>query len=562
MPIPRFSRATTRAVFAGILFLGLLAMTARTATDPDLWWHLRTGQWIVETGHIPHSDPFSFTRAGHHWVSHEWLSEVAFYGLWKQGGPAALMVFAAMVTTLGFMLLYFRVLAGGGKRRWAAAATALGALAAAPSWGTRPQMFTFTLASLLLWLIERGEERPRLLFWIPPLFLLWLNLHGGFALGPALLLAYGLGLIMETATGNTPWQEARPIVWRVLLLLLVCLALVPLNPSGAHLYLYPFHTLFSSGMRSLIGEWRSPDFHEGLYRPLLLVWLLLLTALASFRSRPRGRVLVPLLVTAFAALDAARHVPIFVLLAMPVIAAALPAAADNRARVAKSARRRAPISLRSRLLFNSAVLVLMAVFAAVRWSSLAHSQDAREAQQFPQKAVAFLRSANYPRNIFVFYDWGGYAIWKLYPEYRVFVDGRADLYGDDLLRQSIRTVMELRTGWREVLDHWNVDALLVPPSCAVAQALLLDPKWHQAFRDSKAIILLRAPSAPENKGISTNPSSKGQESEKNVSQSRPESAKLWRILENSYPVDSGWNLGAYSSKESKNERFLQALVAQ
>jgi hypothetical protein len=550
----------TDIAFAAILCFGLLAMTARTATDPDLWWHLRTGQWIVETGHVPHSDPFSFTRAGQAWVSHEWLSEVAFYELWKHAGPPALIVFSAIITTAGFLILYLRCLSGGVKRHWAAAATALGALAAAPSWGTRPQMFTFTLASLLLWLVGRGEERPRLLFWIPPLFLLWLNLHGGFALGPVLLLAYGFGLVMETATGNTPWQEARPIVLRVLLFLLVCLALVPLNPSGAHLYLYPFHTLFSSGMRSFIGEWRSPDFHESLYRPLLLIWLLLLTALASFRSRPRGRVLIPLLVTAFAALDAARHVPIFALLAMPVIAAALPVAADNR--IANSAKRAAPIPLRPRLLFNAAVLVLMAVFAVVRWSNLAHNQDVREAQQFPQKAVAFLRSANYPRNIFVFYDWGGYAIWKLYPQYRVFVDGRADLYGDVLLRQSIRTVMELRTGWRDVLDHWNVDALLVPPSSVVAQALLLDPNWHAAFSDSKAVILLRAPSAPQITGISAKRSSKGQESEKNVSQSRPESAKLGRIPEQSCPVGSGWDIGAYSSKESKNDRFLQALVAQ
>src|SRR5208337_3675691 len=134
------------------------------------------------------------------------------------------------------------------------------------------------------------------------------------------------GLIMETAVGSTPWQEARPILLRVLLLVVVCLALVPLNPSGAQLYRYPLDTLRSSGMRSFIGEWRSPDFHAGLYRPLLLVWLLLLTALASLRSRPRGRVIVPLLLTSFAALDAARHIPIFVLVAMPVIAAALPAA--------------------------------------------------------------------------------------------------------------------------------------------------------------------------------------------------------------------------------------------
>ena len=488
-------------MFSLVLLLGLFGMTARPATDPDLWWHLRTGQWIVETGHVPHSDPFSFTRAGHAWVSHEWLSEVVFYELWKHGGAAALIVFAAMVTTAGFMLLYLRCPPYGGRRHWAAAATVVGALASAPCWGVRPQMFTFTLASLLLWLLERGTERgtkkdrPRLLLWIPPLFLLWLNLHAGFALGPALVLAYGVGLMMETASGNTPWQEARPILLRVLLLLLVCLALVPLNPSGAQLYRYPFDTLRSSGMRSFISEWHSPDFHTWLYRPLLVVWLLLLTALASARSRPRGRVILPLLLTSFAALDAVRHIPIFVLVAIPVIAVALPAARSDR---------EAPSSSRFRPIFNVAVVILLAVFALVKWVTLVRNQDAREAEQFPQKAVEFLRAAGQSGRVFAYYDWGGYAIWKLYPQYRVFVDGRADLYGndlqgndlhgDDLLRQ-FQTAVELRTGWRDVLSRWQVETVLVPPSCALAQALLLDPNWHVAFSDSKAIILLRTPPA-------------------------------------------------------------------
>lgn len=490
----------SRRVFAAVLLFGLLAMTARNALDPDLWWHLRTGQWIVETGHVPHSDPFSFTRAGNAWVSHEWLSEVAFYELWKHGGAAALIVFSAIITTAGLMLLYLRC---PGKRHWAAAATAFGALAAAPSWGVRPQMFTFALASLLLWLIESGEKRPRLLFWIPPLFLLWLNLHAGFALGPALLLAYGVGLLMETACGNTPWQQTRPILLRVLLLLLVCLALVPLNPSGAQLYRYPFDTLRSPGMRSFIGEWRSPDFHEWLYRPFLLIWLLVLAALASFRSRPRGRVIVPLLLTSFAALDAVRHIPIFVLVAIPVIAAALPAASASYA-----VWQRRPDSLRSKPLFNGAVVILMAVLALVKWVSLSRNQNAREAEQFPQQAVAFLRASDQPRRIFVYYDWGGYAIWKLYPEYRVFVDGRADLYGDDLLHQ-FETAVQFRTGWRDILDSWKVEAILVPPSCALAQALLLDSNWHTAFSDSKAMILFRTHAAVENAATSKGPLVRG-----------------------------------------------------
>ncbi len=516
----RASQLSLSNVFPVVLLLGLLGMTARPATDPDLWWHLRTGQWIVESGHVPHSDPFSFTRTGHAWVSHEWLSEVVFYELWKHGGPAGLIVFSAIITTAGFMLLYLRCLlcVYNREKHWAAAATVLGALASAPSWGVRPQMFTFTLASLLLFLLESGnkKDRPRLLLWIPALFLLWLNLHAGFALGLALLFAYAVGLIAETAAGNTPWQQARPIILRVLLLLLACLALVPLNPSGAQLYRYPFDTLRSSGMRSFIVEWFSPDFHDWLYRPFLLVWLLLLIALASSRSRPKGRVIVPLLLTSLAALDAVRHIPIFILVAIPVIAAALPVATGSRAgssEVSKNARLGAPISSWFRPSFNLAIVILIAVLALVKWVSLARNQDAREAELFPQKAVAFLRASDQPQRIFVYYDWGGYAIWKLYPEYRVFVDGRADLYGDDLLRQ-FKTAVHLRSGWRDVLDSWKVEAVLVPPSSALSQALLLDPKWHVAFVDSKAIILVRTNPPPEIPALSRGRSPVGEESEK------------------------------------------------
>jgi hypothetical protein len=298
-------------------------------------------------------------------------------------------------------------------------------------------------------------------------------------------------LIVETAVGNTPWQDACPILLRVLLLLLTCLVLVPFNPSGAQLYRYPFDTLRSPAMRSVIGEWFSPDFHEWLYRPFLLAWLLLLTALSGQRSRPKVRVIVPLLLTSVAALDAVRHIPIFILVAIPVLAA-MPAASAS---IAISRQR--PNSWRFRPFFYITVIILMAGFVVAKWVSLARNQNAREAELFPTNAVAFLRASDQPRRLFVYYDWGGYAIWKLYPEYSVFVDGRADLYGDDLLRQ-FETALQLRSGWQDVLDRWKMEAVLVPPSCALAQALLLDPNWHAEFIDSKAIVLRRHHSAVEN----------------------------------------------------------------
>ena len=111
--------ANRRLTFGLILLFGLLAMTARNAVDPDLWWHLRTGELIVETGHVPHVDPFSLTRAGHAWISHEWLSDVIFYELYKHAGAAALIVFSAITTTAGFMFLYLRCLRYGQKKHWA-----------------------------------------------------------------------------------------------------------------------------------------------------------------------------------------------------------------------------------------------------------------------------------------------------------------------------------------------------------------------------------------------------------------------------------------------------------
>jgi hypothetical protein len=154
------------------------------------------------------------------------------------------------------------------------------------------------------------------------------------------------------------------------------------------------------------------------------------------------------------------------------------------------------------------VVILIAVFAVVKWVVVVDNQEAREAELLPQAAVASLKSSAVKSShasgrLFAYYDWGGYAIWKLYPEYRVFVDGRADLYGDDLLRQALKTALNLRSGWREVLDDWQIEVVLVPPSCALAQALLLDPGWRAVFSDPKADIFVRSQPAGQNRDIST-----------------------------------------------------------
>src|SRR5437868_10892667 len=122
----------TRRLLPVILCLGLFAMAARPMTDPDVWWHLRSGQLIVETHSIPHTDPFSFTRAGQPWIDHEWLSEVLIYGIYRAAGSTGLIVAFAVVTALAFLLVFLRC---SGRPYLAALLTIWGAAASAPSWG-------------------------------------------------------------------------------------------------------------------------------------------------------------------------------------------------------------------------------------------------------------------------------------------------------------------------------------------------------------------------------------------------------------------------------------------
>jgi hypothetical protein len=199
----------------------------------------------------------------------------------------------------------------------------------------------------------------------------------------------------------------------------------------------------------------------------------------------------------FAALDAVRHIPIFALLAVPVIAAAL---SDSSRQWESPSGRVLPGATRLRLVFLGTAVALMSVFAVVRWDNLIRNQSRTEAELFPRAAVEYLASHRKPAQIFAHYDWGGYAIWKLYPDDRVFVDGRADLYGDDLLGQ-FRTAEQLRSGWQRVLQQWKVGTVLVPASCALAQALALEPEWFVEYRDAQAVVFARV--EPRMAGLGT-----------------------------------------------------------
>ena len=272
---------------------------------------------------------------------------------------------------------------------------------------------------------------------------------------------------------------------------LACMALVPLNPSGAELYRYPLDTLRSHGMRTYIVESFSPDFHRPLYFPLLLVFILLIVSFAVPRSPLKGRVLLPLLFTAIAAFDAGAPHPY-------LYSARNPRNRSEARFLLDLGRARDPtfFSTTRPDFFNPITLVLLAFLLYSGGSVSRTISLPPRLRCFRREAVTFLQANPQSQRAFIFYDWGGYAIWKLHPEYLVFADGRADLYGDALLRDCIQTVIHLHLGWEKVLDNYSVQTILIPPNTALAQALLLNPKWTPRYRDPQAVVFVRRNTSP------------------------------------------------------------------
>lgn len=487
------SRRLLVFVFMVVLFAGAV----RSVTDPDFWWHLKTGQYIVESGHIPHTDIFSNSFFGKEWITHEWLTELLMFLSYRALGLGGLILIFSLIITAGFWIAYQRSVKRVEHPFVSGFALILGALTTAPTWGVRPQMFTFLFASIYVAVLGTytRDERSRPLWWLVPLMVLWVNMHAGFAIGLALIVLTSAGLALERILSITEpfavtWQRVRPLV----MVGLACGAAVFLNPHGARMYLYPFETLRSHAMMKYIEEWLSPNFQEAMFQPLLLLIFATFSALALSSKRLRIVDLVLLLATAAGAIRSARNIPFFVLVAMPLLAEHswgwLTAHRWGRW-LTKPEKREFGSQAILKVVLNLLVLVsLPLAVAGLRLQQSVAKQPQAEAKTYPVAAVEFISMQRLPQPIFNDYGWGGYIIWRLHPNYRVYIDGRADVYGDAFIEEFLST-QSGETGWRAPLDKYGIRTVLVKPDRALASLLREDASWQKVFEDKQAIVFVR-----------------------------------------------------------------------
>jgi hypothetical protein len=473
-----------------VIFVGLFAMAARTPADTDMWWHLGAGRAIVTTGHILYTDEFSFTVRGTPWVDVYWLAQIGMYALYSQGGNVALGVLVAVLVVIAFAFVYPQMEGGAFLR---ALLIILAATATSVVWSPRPQMLSFVFLAVTGYIVYQYKWRRINRLWVLiPLFMLWGNVHGGYALGLMLIGSVIVGEVLNRLAGRAAVSEV--MTWREIGILagvgILCGLALLVNPNGIGVWILPFRTIGIKTLQGFIQEWASPDFHNLYEQPML--WLLFgLMALVGLSGRGWDwSDLVVVTVFGYSAFLARRNIAPFALVAVPVLArqaAPIVEAVVSRIRLPLSARQDLKPGLSSALNWLIVILVTLAALLKCGMALSPQMIDKAEQQTVPVRAVEWMKQNHAVGPMYNSYNWGGYLLWAL-PEEPVFVDGRTDIY-DEFLAEYVQ-VMFVRPGWQDVLDRYGVRLALTERDSLLATMLATQAEWRLAYRDDQAAVFV------------------------------------------------------------------------
>lgn len=447
-----------------LAFVGPMRATA----DTDTWWHLRTGDWILEQGTLPRTDPFSWTAEGRSWVTHEWLSQVIYAAIYRLAGAAGLLILSGVLAGIAGLALT-RALARISTDIWAQAIAALVAVTGGSLlWSVRPHLFSLALLSvfLTLCLAELGSPGHKRTWWMVPLTLVWANLHGAFVLGPLCIFLFVAGAVMER----------DPAARRLARIGAVCVVAGGINPAGPAIYLYPLAVASVSGE---VLEWRPPSISDpqGL---IFFVAVIATFALAAIRRRRLPPVLlVPAVVFVLMGFAALRNVGLALVMLAPCLAVALGDLVIS-SRVS-SRDRKVLAGMGAALLMGAIALPILNLVGRSDSYLLGESR-------FPRAAVGKLRALP-PGRLVNPYDWGGYLIFRA-PQFPVSIDGRNDMYGSSLLERQM-LLEELRPGWDDFLADNDVDYVLWQRAAPLAEALRSAEGWTLIHEDRLAVLFER-----------------------------------------------------------------------
>lgn len=476
-------------VLIGLQFV--FALYRRDMNDPDIWWHMRNAQMLLQQHHFPRVDTYSFTVAGHPWINHEWLSEIPYYLAYRWFGLVGLKTVCFLMFDVISLLLLYLCFQESRNFKASVAVCYFATFFATVSFGPRTMLPGYVCLILLLITLQRFRTNGSAPLWaIPVIFCVWINCHGSWAQGLVIFFLMGVSGLASGVWGRVESRPWTPKQIRQLIMTGVgTIAALFVNPFGWRLVWYPFDMAFKQKPAIMqIAEWVSVDFHE-IRGKLTIILIIGLISAALFRSRRwhLGELLV-LFFALYCGLTYVRFLVLLGIVAAPVLAQALDFFLLYR-----------PLDDTPKI--NAAVMLILIVLMVHYWPREATVKASVE-QTYPAGVIAYLK-ANPPNgNVLNFFLWGGYLGWHDH-DFKTFIDSRVDIFQYEGVFDDYISLMGADMGQHRpdaILKKYDIQYVLFPPAEStnplhtgggLVYVLQQDPHWKKIYSDKVCVLLQR-----------------------------------------------------------------------
>jgi hypothetical protein len=470
-----------------VLLTGALATGSRMLnTDSDLGRHLTLGGYILSSHTIPNHDVLSFTMPGDSRPPYEWLAQVLLALAYRILGLDGVVLLTSLVIAIAFSIVYMDSVRRSGRPILSLVIVAWAAIASSLHWLARPHVFSFLFFALWLGGLERLRRREPMPLWLfPAMMLLWANTHGGFIFGFLALGAYLADWIVDALQGSVDRTKG-------LRLLTVGVA------SGLASILTPdlwhnWEAVLSNRSGYVLSrtvETMPLNLASRAVWPFLAMLVLAVALLTIQRSRVATAPVALLAVLALASLAMVRNIPFFAIAAAPFLiewTAQIGGGLTDWQRI-ETRFQEIDRALTPFLWSAIAATVAVAFFGYAPVGSRVLGFEFRP-DVFPVKAADWV--AAHPRSgrMFNDFNWGGYLLYRFWPEQKVFIDSQSDFYGEALTRQA-EAIAAGESGWEDSLDLYHVSWMLIPRNAGLAEAASKSPLWSIAYQDDIAVVLV------------------------------------------------------------------------
>jgi len=491
---------------ADIMFVSLFLILSLSANkgllnDCDTGYHIRAGEYIIDTLSIPKHDIFSFISPPLPWTAHEWLSEVIMATIHRAAGLTGVAAFFSCIISLVYYLIFKIIRVYNGNILAASFITLLVLATSQIHWLARPHIFSLLLMVVWYYLLDKYQyQHEDYLYLLAPIMLLWVNLHGGFMAGFILIGIYLVGnFVMFITSKDSKKDLHRQKAKKLGLVTVFCFLVCLINPYTYHILLFPFKLASNKVLMDNVLEFMSPNFHKP--SVIFFEFFMLLTLGLFALSRIRLNIIELTMVILFThmSLYSARYIPLFAIIVAPVlIKQAEPMLEQSVGKFISFFKKRASnISTidASAKGYLWPILAIVLVAALVAKGKIEHSFDEKIK---PVAAVEFLEKETLHGNMFDNDEFGDYIIYAAWPQYKVFFDGRSDMYGTDIAKEYLR-VVRFKHGWEKIIEKYNITWIIYNANSVFSRFLLQNDDWKLIYADKVANIFLK--NIPENQRL-------------------------------------------------------------